>query len=310
MDLRFRKLHSEEDYWRSRRFIRQVFLKNQRRELSWHIARFDYWWARRAEFLPDTRMGELVFLWETPDEQIAAVLHPEHTGVVFMQVDPDLRTRDLEEQMVEVAEEHLMAIKEDGSRKLYLSADQHDQLRHEILSEHGFVKFEHPKAQERQRRRSLESPIAEVTLADGYTIRAMHPDEIPARGLAAWRTTRTDEPENELHGWKWLLKVYQAPLYRRDLDIVAVTPDGEIGSFCTLWYDDFTRSGYFEPVGTAMAHQRKGLAKAVMTEALRRIQRMGADMAFVSSYTPPAHALYESMGFNEFDLCEPWIKVP
>jgi ribosomal protein S18 acetylase RimI-like enzyme len=89
---------------------------------------------------------------------------------------------------------------------------------------------------------------------------------------------------------------------------VGVAPNGEIASFCTLWFDDVTQSGYFEPVGTAIEHQRKGLGKAVMSEALRRIQDMGATMAFVSSYTSPAHELYSSLGFIDFDLCEPWVK--
>ena len=33
-----------------------------------------------------------------------------------------------------------------------------------------------------------------------------------------------------------------APLYRRDLDIVAATPNGEIAAFSTISYDDYTRS--------------------------------------------------------------------
>ncbi len=77
---------------------------------------------------------------------------------------------------------------------------------------------------------------------------------------------------------------------------------------CTVWFDDVTRTGDFEPVGTAPAHQRRGLGKAVMCEGLRRLKRMGATLAFVGSYTPPAHALYASVGFTEYDLLEPWVK--
>ena len=44
------------------------------------------------------------------------------------------------------------------------------------------------------------------------------------------------------------------------------------------------------------------------SEGLRRAQRLGATLATVSSYGKAAHALYESMGFTEFDLLEPWIK--
>jgi hypothetical protein len=33
---------SEDDYWRIRQFLREVFGLNARRELSWPVYRFDY----------------------------------------------------------------------------------------------------------------------------------------------------------------------------------------------------------------------------------------------------------------------------
>jgi mycothiol synthase len=309
LNLILRRLRDENDYWRIRDFVRQVFLLNGRRQTSWHIARLDYWWARRHEFLPDTPIEQVVFIWETQEGQIAAVLHPEHKGIVFQQVHPELRTPDLEEEMLSVAEEHLAVTKAEGKRRLLVVADQHDRLRQDILLRRGYNRFDHPQAREHQRRRSLDEPLPQIPLVPGYSVRSLKDDEIPARGLAAWKTTRSDEPYDDFVGWKWLLNVYQAPLYRRDLDIVVVAPNGEIASFCTLWFDDVTRSGYFEPVGTAQDYQRRGLARAVMEEALRRLKQMGATMAFVSSYTPPAHKLYASLGFSDYDLCEPWEKA-
>jgi hypothetical protein len=45
-----------------------------------------------------------------------------------------------------------------------------------------------------------------------------------------------------------------------------------------------------------------------MAEGLRRLQRLGATQAMVSSYSPEARALYSAVGFTEYDLSEPWIK--
>ena len=87
-----------------------------------------------------------------------------------------------------------------------------------------------------------------------------------------------------------------------------MAPDGAVAAFCTVWFDDVSRSGVFEPVGTDPAHQRRGLGKAVMAEGLRRLQRLGATLATVGSYGEPAHTLYASMGFREFDLQWPWVK--
>jgi len=72
---------------------------------------------------------------------------------------------------------------------------------------------------------------------------------------------------------------------------VAVAPDSKYAAFCTIWFDDVTRSAYFEPEGTAPQQQRCGLGKAVMCKGLRRLKRMGATLPFVGSYMPPAHAL-------------------
>ncbi len=52
----------------------------------------------------------------------------------------------------------------------------------------------------------------------------------------------------------------ETTLYRRDLDIVAVAPGGEIAGFCTIWYDDVTRTGY-EPVGVVPEYHRRGLER-------------------------------------------------
>ena len=101
----------------------------------------------------------------------------------------------------------------------------------------------------------------------------------------------------------------RGPLYRRDLDLVAVAPDGELAAFCTVWFDDVLRSAVFEPVGTHPAHQRRGLGKAVMTEGLRRAARLGATVASVSSYSAGAHALYASLGFADDLRSAPWRKT-
>jgi GNAT superfamily N-acetyltransferase len=69
-----------------------------------------------------------------------------------------------------------------------------------------------------------------------------------------------------------------------------------------------TRSAYYEPVGTTPEHQRRGLAKAILTEGLCRLKRMGATRAFVGGYEPEPNTLYTSVMGTEHDLSEPWMK--
>jgi mycothiol synthase len=133
--------------------------------------------------------------------------------------------------------------------------------------------------------------------------------ELPARSWLSWRAFHPDEPDENYRGWEWYIAIQSCPLYRRDLDLVVTAPNGELAAFCTMWYDDLTRTGYFEPVGTSPDHQRKGLGKAILTEGLCRLQKMGAVYATVAGYSEAANALYTSVMGPEVMLYERWNKT-
>jgi mycothiol synthase len=307
MKLTMYSCRDEDDYWRIRAFLRDVFLSNDRKEVAWQAARLDYWRWHGVENLHEyPSLDVSVFVWETVDGRIRAVLNPEGTGVAHLQVHPAARTADLLEEMIGVAEERLARPGPDGKRKLQVWCNEHDDLCQRILARRGYAKGDWP---EYQRRRSLDEPIPKVALAPGYTVRPLGgAEELPARSWVSWRAFHPDEPDGAYGGYDWYHNIQRMPLYRRDLDIVAVAPGGELAAFCTIWYDDVTRTGYVEPVGTAPEHRRRGLGKAVMYEALRRLRSMGATLACVGSYSPAAHALYASVGFTEYELSEPWVK--
>ena len=141
-------------------------------------------------------------------------------------------------------------------------------------------------------------PILDVALPAGYTIRSLGDglellERCYASGLGFHEGDIKIAVENR-DDVTWYRNIQTAPLYRRDLDLVAIAPDGSIASFCTIWFDDVTRSAYFER-RTVPAHQRKGLSRALLTEGLKRLQKMGAQHACVGGYEPGPNALYESM---------------
>lgn len=306
MRLTLRPYQHEDDYWRVRAFLREILLLNDRRERSWHLYRWDYCRWHAWENIVHPRLDEAVFLWETAGGQLAAVLNIEEPGQVFLQVHPMLRTPALEEEMLVVAEERLAVPQPDGTLALEVWANERDACRHELLLRRGYRKI---GWLEYQRRQKLDRLIPEVLVPMGYTVRALGDvDELPARSWASWRAFHPDEPDDHYQGWEWYRNVQRAPLYRRDLDMVAVARDGTIASFCTIWFDDVTRTGAFEPVGTIPEHQRRGLGKAVMTEGLRRLQRLGATMAYVASSGPGGHTLYAAAGFTDYELHGPWTS--
>ena len=305
----FRPYQTDDDYWRMRDFLRRVFLLNHGLQRSWHVARLDYARWHTCLNCAGVRLEEVAFLWEN-EGQIVAMLMPDGgKGEAHASVNPELRTLELEEEMLTVAEEHLASITPDNKKRLTVWATTAENIRQELLIQRGYTKENWPETQWRRR---LETEIPSIPAAPGYTLRSLGDglellERCYASGLGFHDGDIQVAVENRADP-AWYRHIQTAPLYRRDLDLVAVAPDGSIAAFCTVWFDDVTRSGYFEPVATVPAHQRRGLARALMTEGLRRLQRMGANLAMVSGYSPSANALYQSVMGDDCEIYEPWVR--
>jgi len=312
MKLILRNYQAEEDYWRIREFLREVSLQNDRHDFAWCLLRWDYWRWHVNENIFHFDLQEVVTLWEA-NGQIVAMVNPDGKGEAFFQVHPAFRDDVSMSAMLNAAEEKLPKINNDGKKELTVWVNAADDSTKELFAERGYARSKF--SAEHMRRRFISQPtsspcgIPASVPPSGYTVRALGDEcELPARSWLSWKAFHPDEPDEKYQGWEWYKNVQRVPLYRRDLDIVAVADDGELAAFCTVWFDDVTRTAVFEPVGTHPNHQKRGLGKAVMSEGLRRAQRLGATLATVSSYSTGAHALYASMGFIEFDLLEPWIR--
>ena len=305
MKTMMRSYQDENDFWGIRNFLREVLVLNGLREKSWHVARFDYWrWHGLENCHSNDPIEQVTFLWETLDGMIAAVLNPEEYGQVFLQIHPAFKTEKLEEEMIAFAEKHLTATHAE-KRRISIWVDSEDTLRLDLLKGRGYSKG---KWTESQWRRDLEKPIPDVSVAAGYDIRSLGDEsELPTRSWASWRGFHPHEPAEKYEGWEWYRNIQRCPLYRQNLDMVATFGD-VIASCATFWYDDTTRTVYIEPVFTIPEHQRRGLARAVITEGLRRVQEMGAKVAFVGGFEPGPDGLYSSVLSPARDCLEEWIK--
>jgi mycothiol synthase len=298
----YRHYRNEYDYHKIREFLTQTLLLNQRKQINWHLYRWDYWrWHVNAN-IHHFKLEDVVHLWETEDGALAAMLNPENPGEVFLQVHPRHRTPGLVCEMLDVAEEKLSV-----DRTLNIWTHELDEILRQALIQRGYAKQE---ITECQRWQTLEHAIPIPSLPEGYKIDVVHADvDLSARSWASWRAFHPNDPDENYKGWEWYFNVQRAPLYRRDLDLVVISPSGEISSFTTIWWDEATKTGAFEPVGTIPEHQRKGLAKALMAEGLKRLKQLGAVMAYVSSYDKSASLTYESVGFVNYDRSELWQKA-
>lgn len=307
MKLTMHPVCNESEYWQTRNFLREIFLLHDRIERGWNVARLDYWrWHLIANLQAYPSVENSLFVWTTENGKIVAALNGIVQGEARLHIHPEYRSPQLQDEMLAQAETALFTT-EDGTPFVYLPVDSDDSLLHETLINRGYEKN---PGRSNKWRRDLDAPIPEVKTPADYKIRSMGgEEEHPARSWASWRSFHSEEPNENYDGdYSWIRNMQSAPLYRRDLDIVAATPNGEIASFCTIYYDDYTRSAVCVLVGTAAEHWQRGLGKAVIYEGMRRLQRFGCTRIFATAFDPPANALYGSV-MNEKQVAETWLKV-
>ena len=106
-------------------------------------------------------------------------------------------------------------------------------------------------------------------------------------------------------------KVFRSP--HMEYEIVVVAPEGRFAAFTNVWVDDVNHSLLFEPVGTHSDYRQRGIGKALMVHALRRMKReRGIECAYVchepSSKNPASAALYASVGFKKLHEIHDYSK--
>jgi mycothiol synthase len=157
--------------------------------------------------------------------------------------------------------------------------------------------------------RSFDGPLPESEVPSGYTVRSIiAPGDIPSRAAAhreVWKPWTVGNVTDDDYA-----AFVQLPGYDRDLDVVAVAPDGTIASYVNGWLDSVNRIGDLGPVGALPAHRRRGLTRAVLAECLRRMKARGMERVCVSTgvSNEAARVLYESLGFRIVNRYLEYVK--
>jgi hypothetical protein len=108
-------------------------------------------------------------------------------------------------------------------------------LRQELVLKHGYQK---DGPAETQWRRDLDASLPEAPVPEGYTIRSLGDglellELCYASGLVFHEGDIQTAVENR-DDPGWYRNIQATPLYRRDLDMVAVAPDGAVAGFSTI----------------------------------------------------------------------------
>jgi len=227
------------------------------------------------------------------------------------QVLPEYEWCGIETEAIAWAETRLTELRKHDEQQwggsLVSGARQDNGRRRVFLGQHGF-RYSGEYA-EVNMLRSLDEQIPESVLPSGYQVRAIaEAGEISNRAAAhraVWQPWTDGNISDQDYAY-----FMQLPAYNRDLDVVAVAPDGVITAFVNGWIDLVNRIGELGSVGTVPAYRRQGLTRAVLLEDLRRMRASGMERACVSTGISniPAIRLYESIGFEIVNQYLDYVK--
>lgn len=250
---------------------------------------------------------EKIRVWEENDK-IVAVGSTAYDFGVHLDIHPNYYA--LTEEMIDWAEtlewgENELVISSDGKKEVYIWSTESNKYRNEVLIERGYEK---PQVSIYLNEQYLDGEIEKPKLPEGYTIHSMSENiDLVKRYEIGYKIFNPVEEYVPTIPDYFYARI-NAPMYRRDLDIVTEYSDGTLASCCILWYDEKTKTGVLEPVGTHPDHRKKGLGKAVILEGLNRLKVLGGKRAYVNCYGDERMAFYASAGFKTYDNGYFWKK--
>jgi len=123
----------------------------------------------------------------------------------------------------------------------------------------------------------------------------------PARAMPSISDT-IDRPHYgvSLNGPAVAERLLETALNHSDLDLVILDREDNYAAHAVFWHDPVTATGLVEPMRTDEAHQRRGLARHLLTAGVGALARSGAErikICFESSI-PASRHLYKSVGFE------------
>jgi mycothiol synthase len=223
---------------------------------------------------------------------------------LFMWIYPESRDGEIEPQIIAWAVERLReAAREFGKAArlgMQVREDQADRLA--LLRDQGFTIVRYSFTMTR----SLAEPIAAPRLPEGFTLRKVAGAHEADAWAEVFNLSFIDHPNHHPANAEQVLHYLNEPIYRQDLNLIAVAPDGTFAGFCWALINPEQNArigrsvGEIEILGTRRGFRKIGLGRALLLEGLRRLKQAGMEAAglnVVANNPTGALQLYESVGF-------------
>jgi predicted N-acetyltransferase YhbS len=203
------------------------------------------------------------------------------------QLDPIVMPGSEPAWITHVVARGLAHARDEGLDAVSLEADPADTATREALVEHGFS-VEDGGYVETWLHATARPAIS--PLHDGYRLASRRDTmQRPHHMIHAGRNHADVEP-----------RLRQTSLYRPELDLVVHDSQGDVAAYGLFWYDPATATGLVEPMRTEDHHQRRGLARHVLTTGVDRLAQAGAErikICYDADNSASEH-LYLDVGFR------------
>ena len=253
------------------------------------------------ELLDPAAVGTTVHvqLWEDASgkSEAFAIAHIPFCNLYFF-IHPEGQEGGIEADIITWAMQHM---RESGQTALDAPCRENDVQRMKVLEQHG---FQRQTEQTLHMKRSLSEPVTQPRFPDGFVLRPVQGEQDLEAYVQMHREAFGTSPSHMTVEHR--LAIMRNPDYRRELDIVAVAPDGRFAAFCicNINREANKRSGQQEGevgiIGTRPTFRHMGLGQAMLLAGLHSLQACDISVATLGTTSSNLNAirLYESVGFS------------
>ncbi len=259
--------------------------RSDKRHIHWNWARFE-WMAEHPEF--DKSAIRSIGLWWERDRIVGAAIYDMYFGEAFCAALPGY-----EALYPEILDYACRELKDDAGLGIAICDGSEKELA--AAKTAGFA----PEEQQETVLRLELDKLRPRALPEGYTLSELDPAEQPEDfQWLLWQGFDHGADREEFRRLDPIVPRRRPHLNKR-LSLAAAAPDGALAAYCCVWVRPDTDYAYVEPVCTVPVHRGKGLAAALLSEALTRAAALGAREAYVLSDLP----FYEKLGFEKAQHC-------
>ena len=255
--------------------------RTDKKHINWNWARFE-WMMEHPEF--DNSTISSIGLWWEQDKIIGAAIYDMYFGEALCAELPEY-----EALYPEILDFAFRELKDDAGLGIAICDENQGEI--EAAEAAGFT----PDEQSETVLRLGLDKLRRTVLPEGYVFTELDPAERPEDfQWLLWQGFDHGTDYEEFKRNDPIIPQHR-PHLNKHLSLTAVTPGGELAAYCCVWYRADTDYAYVEPVCTVPAHREKGIAAALLSEALTRAKALGAGEAYVISNLP----FYGKLGFEE-----------